>query len=108
MKKKHLKFKSLIFVTFMSIFAQPVIAQNPSYDALQNQINNLSNKLDYQSRQINDLNNRLDYQSRQINDLRAQIDYQQTLIKVYLDKTMQIERNLQDLRNFTTPRPIIR
>ncbi len=94
MKKKHLKFKSLVFVTFMSIFAQPVIAQNPSYDALQNQIINLSNKLDYQSRQIN--------------DLRAQIDYQQTLIKVYLDKTMQIERNLQDLRNFTTPRPIIR
>jgi peptidoglycan hydrolase CwlO-like protein len=108
MKKKHLKFKSLVFVTFISIFALPVIAQNPSYDALHNQIIHLNNKLDYQSRQINDLNNKLDYQSRQINDLRAQIDYQHALIKAYIDKTMQIERYLRDLRNFTTPRPIIR
>jgi hypothetical protein len=94
MKKKHLKFKSLVFVTFISIFALPVIAQNPSYDALHNQIIHLNNKLDYQSRQIN--------------DLRAQIDYQHALIKAYIDKTLQIERYLQDLRNFTTPRPIIR
>jgi septal ring factor EnvC (AmiA/AmiB activator) len=41
----------------------------------------------------------------QINNLKAQLDYQNSQINGCLDKTSQLDRNIQQLREFTTPRP---
>ena len=113
MENKLFELEYFVFILSICLFVPSVMAQNSSYTNLQNQIATLENKLDTQTSQINDLrsqinalNSRLGDQTRQINDLRTHIDYQQSLIRHNFDKTSQLERSLQDLRNFTTPRPI--